>query len=100
MRVMSLARGGADFARREADRQDEAAAAQRDGAGDAPVDVAFAQDALLRDVVEREGVVGVDPLQAVFLVALDDRADARDTGSDRSGRRNPFRRTPAATRSR
>ena len=69
-----LRRGRADVARREPDRQDEAAAAQRHVVGHAPVDVALAQDALLRDVVERERVVGVDALQPVFFVALDDRA--------------------------
>ena len=40
------------------------------------IEVALAQDALLRDVVERKGVIGVDALEAVFLVAFDDRAGA------------------------
>ena len=87
MRVMSFAEVAPTSRGAKPDRQDEAAAAQRDVVGDAPVDVALAQDALLGDVVERERVVGIDALQPVFLVALDDRALRGIQVRDRSGKK-------------
>ena len=76
MRAMSLALVAPDFTGRQPDRQNEAAAAQRDVVGNADVDVALAQDALLVDVVEGKRVVGVDALEAVLFVALHDRSGA------------------------